>query len=169
MQRPQLDGLGERDAAPARAGADRQTTHLDGDDDLINSILGILAVESRDYTIFFRSLSSLSTTDNASSLRDLFIDRDTYDAWETDYKLRLKKENSEDNTRQQHMLATNPKYILRNYLAQQSIEKAESGDFSMVNDLLSVLQKPYDEHPEHKAFSESPPDWGKALNISCSS
>lgn len=67
------------------------------------------------------------------------------------------------------MKATNPKFILRNYLAQQAIEKAEQGDYSELDNLMTVLSAPYDEHPELDRYADLPPDWGKKLEISCSS
>jgi uncharacterized protein YdiU (UPF0061 family) len=64
--------------------------------------------------------------------------------------------------RQQQMQATNPKYILRNYLAQIAIEKAEKGDFSELDTLLMLLQNPYDEHPDYEQhYADLPPDWGQ--------
>jgi uncharacterized protein YdiU (UPF0061 family) len=67
------------------------------------------------------------------------------------------------------MLARNPKYILRNYMAQIAIEKAENGDFSEVNRLLHILQNPFDEHPEAEEYAGLPPDWSESLSVSCSS
>ena len=71
--------------------------------------------------------------------------------------------------RQQQMQATNPKYILRNYLAQIAIEKAEKGDFSEIDTLLMLVQNPYDEHPNYEHYANIPPDWEQHLEISCSS
>ncbi len=67
------------------------------------------------------------------------------------------------------MNRVNPKYILRNYLAQQAIDKAEAGDYSEIETLHRLLQRPFDEHPELEHYAEAPPDWGKRLEISCSS
>jgi uncharacterized protein YdiU (UPF0061 family) len=66
-------------------------------------------------------------------------------------------------------IGVNPRYILRNYLLQQAIDKAESGDFSEVNNLFSLLQRPFDENPEYSRYAEDPPDWAKSLELSCSS
>ncbi|MGB9107057.1 MAG: hypothetical protein WCC39_00080, partial [Telluria sp.] len=60
-------------------------------------------------------------------------------------------------------------YILRNYLAQVAIEKAQNGDFSEVGKLLAVLERPYDEQPENAAYAALPPDWASHLEVSCSS
>jgi uncharacterized protein YdiU (UPF0061 family) len=67
------------------------------------------------------------------------------------------------------MRSVNPKYILRNYLAQQAIEKAQQGDFSEIDNLLLVLQNPYQEHPDLQHYANLPPQWGKKMVISCSS
>jgi uncharacterized protein YdiU (UPF0061 family) len=67
------------------------------------------------------------------------------------------------------MLRTNPKFVLRNHLAELAIRSAQQGDFSMVRDLLRVLQSPYDEHPEHADWANLPPDWARHIEISCSS
>ena len=67
------------------------------------------------------------------------------------------------------MLRTNPKYVLRNYMAQAAIEKAQQGDYSEVNLLLRVLQNPFDEHPEAEKYAGLPPDWADHISVSCSS
>ena len=67
------------------------------------------------------------------------------------------------------MLKTNPKYVLRNHLGEQAIQAARQKDFSMVADLLKVLETPYDEHPEFDAWAGFPPDWASHISISCSS
>ncbi|MCY1342302.1 hypothetical protein D9M69_282830 [compost metagenome] len=67
------------------------------------------------------------------------------------------------------MHAVNPKYVLRNYLAQQVIEAAEQGDYAPVRELHAVLARPFDEQPGMQRYAERPPEWGKHLEISCSS
>jgi uncharacterized protein YdiU (UPF0061 family) len=67
------------------------------------------------------------------------------------------------------MARVNPKYVLRNYLAQTAIERAHAGDFSEVDRLLAVLSRPFDEQPEHEASAAAPPAWGRHLEVSCSS
>ena len=67
------------------------------------------------------------------------------------------------------MLATNPKYILRNYMAQAAIEQAYQGDYTEVQLLLEVLQSPFDEHPDAEKYAGLPPDWAEAISVSCSS
>ena len=79
------------------------------------------------------------------------------------------QENSDDGFREAKMKSVNPKYILRNYLLQGAIEKAEAGDYTEVNRVLALVQKPFDEQPENTDYAKHPPDWGKKLKISCSS
>ena len=67
------------------------------------------------------------------------------------------------------MRAVNPKFILRNYLAQIAIRQAEAGDFSEVDRLMRLLQSPFAEWPEWESYADLPPDWGRKLEISCSS
>jgi serine/tyrosine/threonine adenylyltransferase len=67
------------------------------------------------------------------------------------------------------MLETNPKYILRNHLGEEAIQKAKLKDFSGVTDLLKILENPFEEHPEHEAKAGFPPDWAAGIEISCSS
>jgi uncharacterized protein YdiU (UPF0061 family) len=121
-----------------------------------------------DYTRFFRSLSNLHSHGTAP-VRDLFVDRSVADEWLERYEQRLQQETRAHDAREDAMRRVNPKYILRNYLAQQVIQEAQSGDFEPMNTLLKVLEKPFDEQPEHEDYAAPPPDWGKHLNISCSS
>jgi uncharacterized protein YdiU (UPF0061 family) len=129
-----------------------------------------------DFTLFFRRLGELrldvQDADRAEAdapLRDLFLDRPGFDAWAVDYRARLRQEASSDPARREAMARVNPKYILRNYLAQVAIEKAQNGDFSEVHRLLAVLERPFDEQPENDAYAALPPDWASHLEVSCSS
>ena len=67
------------------------------------------------------------------------------------------------------MQAVNPKYILRNYLAQNAIDLAQKNDFSEVNKLRQILARPFDEQPQHEAYAALPPDWAATISVSCSS
>jgi serine/tyrosine/threonine adenylyltransferase len=66
-------------------------------------------------------------------------------------------------------LKNNPKYVLRNHLGEQAIRAAKLKDFSGVQNLLTVLETPFDEHPEFESFAAFPPDWAAGIEISCSS
>lgn len=147
----------------------------DEDAEIVAGILQMLAANRVDYTNFWRRLSRIkvaeaetNTTENA--VRDLFPDIESFDDWATKYRARLAAEASVDDERKASMNKVNPKYILRNYLAENAIRLAEDKkDFSEVDRLLKLLQRPFDEQPEMEAYAEAAPDWGKRLVISCSS
>jgi uncharacterized protein YdiU (UPF0061 family) len=155
-------------------------TEQDGDRALFDAMFALLDENHADFTQFFRRLGNLRVdaagiADDAgnahpdAALRDLFLDRAAYDGWAVRYRERLRAEHSVDAERKRAMDAVNPKYVLRNYLAQVAIEKAQNKDFTEVARLLSVLQRPYDEQPEHEAYAALPPDWASHLEVSCSS
>jgi len=152
-------------AALMRARLGLQQTD-DGDEQLTADLLDVMAENRVDYTRFFRALCDER---NHSQLRNDFVNRDAFDAWLLRYQQRLQQEPLSSDDRKTRMQAVNPKYTLRNYLAQQAIEKAQQGDFSAVDRLLAILKNPFDEQPEHEAYAAPPPDWGKKLEISCSS
>lgn len=145
---------------------------LSEDVELIKRLLAILANEKVDYTIFFRQLSNI-TSNNSDSDREIvatFEDKDSISNWISSYQLRLVAENSNDSERKKHMDRTNPKFILRNYLAENAIRKAvDEGDYSEINRLHRILRDPYSEQIQFQDYAEASPDWGKNLVISCSS
>jgi len=102
--------------------------------------------------------------------KDDFRDTNAFDQWLALYKARLQQQTITDAERQQQMKRVNPKYILRNYLVQRAIEKAQfEKDFSEVNRLLDLLYLPFDENPAMEEYAKAPPPSGKHLEISCSS
>lgn len=139
------------------------------DQALVTDLIGLLSNNHPDYTIFFRRLSYLAHDADMAPVADLFIDRESARAWLQRYRERATQQSMADAERLRRMQASNPKYILRNYLAQSAIEKAEQGDFSEVERLRVLLTKPFDEQPEMEQYADFPPDWGKSLEISCSS
>ena len=141
--------------------------YRDDDEQLLNSLLELLQKNAVDYSLFFRQLCTFSATDQ--SVRDHFIDRDAFDLWAEQYLQRLVQQPLTDQQRCAQMLRTNHKYVLRNYMAQAAIEKAQQGDYSEVNLLLRVLQNPFDEHPEAEKYAGLPPDWADHISVSCSS
>ena len=102
-------------------------------------------------------------------MRDLFIDRPAFDAWAARYAARLQAGPVGDAERALRMRRCNPKYVLRNHLAQAAIERATQGDMSEVQRLLRVLEHPFDDQPGNDADAAFPPDWAQHLEISCSS
>lgn len=147
------------------------TSARDDDAALIDRLLALMAGSRVDFPYFFRQLSSIGViqSDRDEVLRNLFIDREAFDAWLAAYRQRLQAENSEDAARRHAMNRVNPKYVLRNYLAQIAIDKAHNKDFSEVSRLLKLLQHPFDEQPEHEAYAALPPDWAAGIEVSCSS
>ena len=137
------------------------------DKDLIEAVLRLLADGRVDYTIFWRRLSRVAAGDSVDTVRDLFANRAAFDDWMQRYSQRLAASAVPDVARQ--MLAANPKYVLRNHLGEQAIQKAKLKDFSEVTALLSVLETPFDEHPAMDAHAGFPPDWASGIEISCSS
>ncbi len=147
------------------------TTSQDSDRELLDGLFALLQANHADFTIFFRRLSGLRAAgpDGDEPLRDLFIDRPAFDQWAELYRTRLRVENSDDAARKLAMDQVNPKYVLRNYMAQLAIEKAQNKDFSEVERLLALLERPFDEQPENEQYADFPPDWSSQLSVSCSS
>jgi uncharacterized protein YdiU (UPF0061 family) len=146
-------------------------TARDDDQSLIDGLLQRMAADRADFTITFRRLAQFRSAEGArnDAVRDLFLDRDAFDAWAAQYAARLRGEPGDDAARAGRMNRVNPKFILRNHLAELAIRQARDGDFTEVQRLLKVLQRPYDEQPEHAAYAAFPPDWAQHLEVSCSS
>lgn len=149
---------------------------LPGDEDFIGETFGLLQQQHPDYTLFFRQLGRLpAQVDDASraqadaSVRDLLIDRAAGDAWLALWRARLGAEGRPDADRQAAMNTVNPKYILRNWIAESAIRSARAKDFSEVAAVLACLARPFDEQPENERFAAPPPQWATGLSVSCSS
>ena len=138
-----------------------------GDSRLFESMFELLSQNSVDYTRFMRALSYLDTQDKQTVV-NLFIDREAAALWVDFYLLRCEVEVESTEVRCKEMRKVNPKYILRNYLAQQAIDKAKEGDYSGVDVLAMLLALPFDEHPDFEQYAQLPPEWGKKMEISCS-
>ena len=138
-----------------------------GDNDLLNGLYALMKREGSDYTLTFRLLSATEQHSAASSLRDEFIDRAAFDSWFTQYRTRLQQEEIDDSQRQRAMKQANPSIVLRNWLAQRAIEQAEQGDYQELHRLHEALRSPWCDRQDD--YSRRPPDWGKHLEVSCSS
>jgi uncharacterized protein YdiU (UPF0061 family) len=142
------------------------------DAELVTSLLELMYRNQVDYTNFFRAISNFRTSGlNANDqLRKRFISSGAFDTWTMAYRSRLQQEADTDDERKKRMDAVNPKYILRNYLAQTAIEKAEKyRDYSEVDLLLRLLERPFDEQPEMERYAAPPPAWAQQIEVSCSS
>jgi len=139
---------------------------------LVMDALQLLAQNHIDYTIFMRRLCSFDSRPEAlnAPLRDLFLDRAAFDAWAVHYAAALRQLGSVDGERAAAMRRVNPKYILRNHLAEIAIRSAaDARDYSEVNRLHRLLMRPFDEQPENEAYAAEPPDWARKIEVSCSS
>jgi len=153
----------------------------EGDADLQRDLLDLMQHARADWTVFWRRLShAVSERDDAQHafgpVQDLFIDRAAWQAWLSRYQQRLDLAVTSHGSpplsaRQmgEQMLRTNPKYVLRNYLAELAITEAKQGRFDMVADLMAVLHHPFDEHPEHESWAQIAPEWAARIEVSCSS
>jgi uncharacterized protein YdiU (UPF0061 family) len=137
---------------------------------LINRWLTLMHHSRADFTGSFRRLAAVSSQlDTPDPGRDHLIDVAGYDAWISDYRTRLRAEQSDDPTRAAEMNAVNPLYVLRNHLAQEAIEKAQAGDASGVTALAAVLSQPFTEQPGAEHYAAEPPADQRHLAVSCSS
>lgn len=146
------------------------------DEALINRLFALMHASRADFTLVFRHLAGLTTSRDAvpgqggdAPVRDLFLDRDAFDAWAADYRARLRFEGTDDAERAVAMNLVNPLYVLRNHLAEIAIRKAVDKDFSEVDRLLRVLEQPFDAQPGMESYAALPPDWAGSLEVSCSS
>ena len=134
---------------------------------LIEGALKLLAAGKVDYTIFWRRLSDHMAGGNVEPVRDLFLDREGFDAWLLSFS-----ERQTTTGRAQAadlMRRSNPKFVLRNHLGQQAIEASQQKDHSGVATLLALLETPFEEHAGADAYAGFPPDWASTIEISCSS
>ena len=146
------------------------TTAEEDDIKLVERLLQLMQNSGVDYNLFFRHLGDEPAELAVKRLRDDFVDLNGFDAWAADYLARLQREGSADDPqRTARMHAVNPLYVLRNYLAQKAIDAAEQGDYEEVRRLHTVLTRPFEQQPGMEAYAERPPEWGKHLEISCSS
>jgi uncharacterized protein YdiU (UPF0061 family) len=100
-------------------------------------------------------------------VRDLFVDRAASDAWLQRFEARIATQDRAATGRA--MRAANPKFVLRNHLGEEAIRAAKVRDYSWVERLLTLLERPFEEHPGNEALAGFPPDWASTLSISCSS
>ena len=143
----------------------------DEDRELVDGLLKTMAADGADFTRAFRALGHVSADPEArdAPFVDEFADRDAASAWLVRWRERLGNTGADDVGRAERMRLTNPKYILRNYLAQHAIDRADEGDYSEIERLHAILRRPFDEQPENADYAKLPPDWARGLVLSCSS
>jgi serine/tyrosine/threonine adenylyltransferase len=151
------------------------------DQALFEELNAVLQTTETDMTIFFRGLAEVrpGMTDPLAPLRAAYYQPDALsgerlariEAWLARYLERVGE--LDPDARRMRMNAVNPKFVLRNYLAQLAIDAAEQDDFTMIHQLQDVLRAPYDEQPQHEAWAGRRPDWARhrvgCSMLSCSS
>jgi uncharacterized protein YdiU (UPF0061 family) len=152
---------------------------------LIENLTELLQLVETDMTIFFRNLGNIQKGDSAEAsfdtIKEAFYDEkdlteltlNNWYTWLNDYSNRIDEEILTDAERKGQMNSVNPKYVLRNYMAQLSIDDAEKGNYALVNELFELLKNPYDEQPESEKWFAKRPDWARdkvgCSMLSCSS
>ncbi|AYH44314.1 protein adenylyltransferase SelO [Azoarcus sp. DN11] len=151
------------------------------DDALVETLHELMAAAEVDMTIFFRGLARVDAqAPTLDPLRDAFYVEDKAKAhevafaeWLGRYAARVLADGLPAGVRQARMDAVNPRYVLRNYLAQEAIDAAEQGDDARVSELLDVMRRPYDDQPGRERFAARRPDWARnragCSMLSCSS
>ena len=147
-----------------------------GSSELVHDLLDLLAADKVDFTLFWRCLSQAMAADEGTwqldaphwqALTDLLLNRPALIAWIGRYRSCSQTRQPAQMGRQ--MLRVNPKFVLRNHLAEIAIQDAQRGDFGEIEVLQKLLHSPFDEHPGHEDRAALPPDWASHLEISCSS
>lgn len=142
------------------------TTAEDEDLQLAGEFLALMAQNSADFTLTFRDLAT--EIEGQGTARNHFIDPTAFDAWAIRWRERLSREAEPADTRAARMRATNPKYIARNHRVEAAIASATTNnDFGPFEDLLKVLQRPFDEQPDMEGYAQPPADEERVLQTFC--
>ncbi|MHB8885324.1 MAG: protein adenylyltransferase SelO [Methylovirgula sp.] len=167
-----LAGFTERFNAAYFGGLRRKlalSTELEGDSDLIQTLLDRMAVNKADFTLTFRRLCDAAASFEADgAVRSLFENPAAFDEWAVGWRQRLEHEPQDGNARRDAMLRVNPAFIPRNHRVEAVIEAAVARrDFAPFEELLSVLSAPYDDQPRFAHYSDPPPPSQAAYQTFC--
>jgi uncharacterized protein YdiU (UPF0061 family) len=146
-------------------------TEREEDAALLRDLLGMLQANHVDYTRFFRALGGTDEQQQAdrTDLPAMFADRAAIDSWLERYAARLRAEASVSRERAERMRRTNPRYVLRNWIAQEAIERAQRKEFELIEELRRLFAAPWDKHPGMERFAEPPSPPRREIVVSCSS
>lgn len=179
-----LDRYAETYAAADRANiAHKLGLHECRDEDvvLMQSLHALMQQAEIDMTLWFRGLAEVDLHQpSVLPMQEAFYDpvkqrqaTPALEQWLERYAARLSDDPLTAEQRRQRMNQANPRYVLRNYLAQQAIDRAEQGDLQGVAELLQVMRHPYEDQPGREAFAQKRPDWARhkagCSMLSCSS
>ena len=131
---------------------------------LIQGLLDIMESEKLDYTNTFRNLTQALTNKITPELES-----EIAKSWINSFQKRHHKESFTLSEKLVLMNNTNPKFILRNYMAQEVIEAAEESNYLELETLIKIITNPFEEHKDFQSFAERSPEWAKDIEISCSS
>lgn len=140
---------------------------VEGDPELIDDLYDMLERLHVDYTLFMRTLSHFEYKGDRAALLATGMYHEPMNDWLDRYDERI--QYIDKTERKKQMLSNNPKYVLKNYMLQEAIDAAETGDYSLVDDLFKIAQDPFSEHPEFERWAEATPQAFKNKKLSCSS
>ena len=147
----------------------------------LHALYRLMHAAEMDMTITFRALADVDVdAPSLAPFADAFYDEGkrtanelALDAWLARHAARVRADTLAPEARRQRMRRANPRYVLRNYLAQEAIDRAEQGDFAGIDELLDVMRRPYDDQPGRERFAAKRPDWARdragCSMLSCSS
>ena len=153
------------------------------DENYLSELDQTMRASDLDMTIFFRELAKVSFRDQPKEAKK-HIDAAFYGAiseentvmwiqWFEKYLMKLKDSPISQEDRTIQMNAVNPKYVLRNYMAQTAIDQAEKGEYNLIYELYNLLKNPYDEQPDQEIWYKKRPNWARnkvgCSALSCSS
>ncbi len=130
------------------------TETRDDDEALVQDLLDRMTASRADFTLTFRGLCDAAVGDDR--VREQFGDPTAFDAWAAKWRARLAEEGTTADARRTMMRAINPAFIPRNHRIQAAITAAEAGDFSVFDEMMTVLAKPYEDQPQYAAYAVPP-------------